>query len=72
MRNQNNRRNRRPPPPPYSSSFREPEITRYSHPIQTSMPCAEDMSWIRGTLACHSQLLSEILELLRSPESAEP
>ena len=58
MPNQNDRRGRRSGP-------REPEVTRHVHPIRTMPPCAGEMSWMRGTLACHSQMLAEILELLR-------
>ena len=46
----------------------EPAVTRHSHPIRAAAPCAGDMCWIRGTLHCHSQMLAEILELLRSRE----
>ena len=59
------RRNRRNGTKPSAdTTFREPEITRYSHPIHTALPCAEDLAWMRGTLACHSRMLSEILERL--------
>lgn len=50
--------------------IREPEITRYVHPVYTAPPCAGDMSWIRGTLACHTQMLTEILERLRNQEES--
>ena len=49
-----------------SGGSREPDVTRYSHPIRTVAPCAGDICWIRGTLACHTQMLTEILELLQS------
>lgn len=59
MSNQNGQQDR---------SRQEPKVTRYVHPICTTPPCAGDMSWIRGTLACHSQMLTEILERLRGQE----
>mgnify|MGYP001028455883 CR=1 FL=1 len=53
---------------PETGPAREPEVTRYIHPVRTMPPCAGDMSWIRGTLACHTQMLEEILERLRNKE----
>ena len=68
----NQRRNRRnSTKQPVDNTFREPETTRYSHPIHTGIPCTEELNRISGTLDCHSRMLAEILERLPPPgESA--
>ena len=69
MANQRDRRRRRSVPE--TGPMGEPEVTRYIHPVRPAPPCAGDMSWIRGTLACHTQMLTEILERLRGQENQE-
>ena len=72
MTNQNHRHNRFQGIAGMStpSNGREPEVTRYSHPIRASVPCAGEMCWIRGTLTCHTQMLAEILDLLQNQDSS--